>query len=296
MLKNVNDMLSFFRQTESFVATVQYTAARFKFMDRLVEKDYLCSLVLKYLYMTQNHNLIFKGGTLLSKVHANFNRLSEELDFMIPVPANATRNQRSKSIHSAKKILHDINYLLPIFTVKKELAGHNNSCQYTMELNYKSNLTGLTEKILIDIGLRDTLLMPEQFLEARTILMDPFNNDDSVELIQIIGLHLQEAYAEKIRAALCRKELAIRDYYDLDYCTENNLVALSDEKFLLLVKEKVRNEKHFHDPLDQKTYQTLYNKIKTELEPTLKTSSLDNFSLTRICNQLDTLKKDLTKF
>lgn len=68
MLDNIIDMTNFFQEEKEFVATVQYTAARFEFSDALVEKDFLCSLILKYLY-DEGMPLVFKGGTLLSKVH-----------------------------------------------------------------------------------------------------------------------------------------------------------------------------------------------------------------------------------
>lgn len=46
MLNNTDEMLGFFKQTKEFIAAAQYTAAKFEFLDVLVEKDFLCSLVL----------------------------------------------------------------------------------------------------------------------------------------------------------------------------------------------------------------------------------------------------------
>ena len=50
MLNNINDMLSFFAQQDDFNAAIKYTAGRFNFSARLIEKDYLCSLMLMYLF------------------------------------------------------------------------------------------------------------------------------------------------------------------------------------------------------------------------------------------------------
>ncbi|MBN2124216.1 MAG: nucleotidyl transferase AbiEii/AbiGii toxin family protein [Deltaproteobacteria bacterium] len=41
----------------------------------LIEKDYYCSLILHHLFSRETQ-LIFKGGTCLSKVYADFYRLS----------------------------------------------------------------------------------------------------------------------------------------------------------------------------------------------------------------------------
>lgn len=258
-------MLDFFQESKVFVTAVQYTAARFEFLDVLVEKDFLCSLILKYLYNKDDITLVFKGGTLLSKVHADFNRMSEDLDFMIPMARNVARYQRSESIKPIKELLNSINLKLPIFTVKQPLIGHNNSCQYTMELNYRSHLTQSYDKILIDIGMRDELFLPADSFKAKTLLMDPFVNDSMVEPFTVIGLNSQEAYAEKTRAALCRRELAIRDYYDLDYATMNGIIDFENEAFLLLIKKKVEHEVRFHNFKDPEVFTICRPKLKVSL-------------------------------
>jgi predicted nucleotidyltransferase component of viral defense system len=278
MLNDIDEMLYFFNQTKEFVTAVQYTASKFEFLNVLVEKDFLCSIVLKYLYNDLGNTLVFKGGTLLSKMYTEFNRMSEDLDFSIPIPRNAARNQRSQNIKPVKEVLGRINTKLPIFIIKKPLMGHNNSCQYTMELNYKSNVTQNYDKILIDIGMRDELLMPAYEARVKTLLIDPFSENNKVSPFAIIGLHPQEAYAEKTRAALCRKELAIRDYYDLYYASANGLIDFENDAFLLLVKKKVQHETNFHDFNDPVVIKHLQSKVTSELEPTLKKDGIMDFN------------------
>lgn len=65
------------------------------FGSKLVEKDYFCSLVLAFLFQDEASTLVFKGGTALSKIHTEFYRLSEDLDFVIPLPSSAHRPLRS---------------------------------------------------------------------------------------------------------------------------------------------------------------------------------------------------------
>jgi predicted nucleotidyltransferase component of viral defense system len=67
------------------------TASETGFSERLIEKDYFCSLLLKDLGVLFGQGLVFKGGTCLSKVHADFFRLSEDLDFGISVKPDASR-------------------------------------------------------------------------------------------------------------------------------------------------------------------------------------------------------------
>jgi len=60
---------------EVFRESLAYSEATTGFTATLIEKDYYCSLVLQYFFASDT-SLVFKGGTCLSKVHADFYRLS----------------------------------------------------------------------------------------------------------------------------------------------------------------------------------------------------------------------------
>jgi len=45
-------------------------------------------------FTAADDTLVFKRGTCLAKVHADFSRLSEDLDFVISTPVDATRTER----------------------------------------------------------------------------------------------------------------------------------------------------------------------------------------------------------
>ena len=77
-----------------FREALAYTVAETGFTARLIEKDYFCTVLLAYLAPLSS-DLAFKGGTCLAKVHADFYRMSEDLDFVIPSPCDASRRERS---------------------------------------------------------------------------------------------------------------------------------------------------------------------------------------------------------
>ena len=78
------------------VRSIELTARQAGFNPRLIEKDYFCSVVLEYLAASEPE-LTFKGGTCLAKIHSDFYRLSEDLDFSISTPLGASRKERSRS-------------------------------------------------------------------------------------------------------------------------------------------------------------------------------------------------------
>ena len=90
-----NNHLRLHEDPELFREAVTFTAAETAFVPRLIEKDYYCTVLLQYLAVAGG-GLVFRGGTCLAKVHAQFYRLSEDLDFVIPTSADATRADRSR--------------------------------------------------------------------------------------------------------------------------------------------------------------------------------------------------------
>src|SRR5690606_23171455 len=103
------------------------------------EKDYFCSVVLEDL-AALNTSLIFKGGTLLAKVHSGFYRLSEDLDFSISTGALATRKSRSASVAAIKPAISSLAERLPGMRIETPLTGSNGSTQYNAIVSYQSVL------------------------------------------------------------------------------------------------------------------------------------------------------------
>jgi len=62
-----------------FREALSYSEAVTGFTATLIEKDYYCSLILHHVF-DRDTPLVFKGGICLSKVYADFYRLSEDLD------------------------------------------------------------------------------------------------------------------------------------------------------------------------------------------------------------------------
>ena len=69
---------------------------------------------------------------------------------------------------------------------------------------------------------------PPVTLLARTVLLDPFRNAAAVKPFAVRVLSAREAYAEKLRAALSRRDPAIRDFFDLDHAFAVGNVSASD--------------------------------------------------------------------
>jgi predicted nucleotidyltransferase component of viral defense system len=263
-----------------FREAVRFTAAQTGFVPRLIEKDYFCTVVLEYLAASAAA-LVFKGGTCLAKVHAEFYRLSEDLDFVVPTPLDASRSDRSHRAAESKRAVGAIARQTPGLRVIRALKGANDSSQYAAVLGYASLLSPREETIKIEIGLREPLLRPSVRSEARTLLLDPISNAPLVPALPVPCLSRAEAMAEKLRAALSRREAAVRDFYDIDHAARRLGLRLKDPDLLALVRRKLAVPGN--DPVDVSPARiaSLRPQVEAQLKPILRDRDFAAFDLDR---------------
>ena len=261
------------KRPHEFMAALEFTSAETGFSARLIEKDYWCSLVLNALF-TIPCLLVFKGGTLLSKAYANFDRLSEDLDFTIPTTPDTNRVERSRRAHDVESLLENIRQDLNM-KWEEPWKGHNSSTQHTGKLTYPSVLGG-TGTILVEVGQREVVERPGTAVELKTLLLTPLFSEPIFQPIKVIGLSKDEAYAEKVRAALTRKEPAIRDIYDLWQAFEQKVITMDNPEWIAMTKRKCFAY-DLTDCCSAKRKAVFQSGIKTDLHPVLRSDVADAF-------------------
>jgi predicted nucleotidyltransferase component of viral defense system len=266
-----------------FREAILYTANMTGLNSQLVEKDYFCSVLLSVLYSDES-SLVFKGGTCLSKVYGGFYRLSEDLDFMISTSSDSSRSLRRKTIEPLKKIVGRVSDVLPFFTFLEHLTGRNNSTQYIAQVQYRSSIRPVPATIKIEIGLREKLLTLPQKGGVKTLLNDPFSRKPAVQEFSVLCMSPEEAYAEKLRAALTRKDLAIRDFYDIDYAVQGMGLDLSKKHFLDLAIRKLTVPGNDPVNITLSRKEMLKRQLETELKPILREKDFQQFDLDRAFN------------
>lgn len=266
--------------TELFRTAVTYTAATTGFQSRLIEKDYFCSVVLQYLF-SEGDSLVFKGGTCLAKVLVDFYRLSEDLDFVIPMDVGSTRAERSREAKPLKQAIDNLPQQLPVFRLQAALTGANNSTQYQAAVEYTSLISGQPDIIKIEIGLREPLLMPRLEGGARTLLMNPASGNPLVEPFQLSSISKDEAFAEKFRAALSRRDVAIRDFYDLDHGVRKEVITPGDKQLIDLVRQKLLVPGNDAADTSATRLTELRNQLDAQLRPVLREDDFNDFDLDR---------------
>ncbi len=277
----------------TFREAIDFTAGATGFFPSLIEKDYYCSLILRYLYEGENESLIFKGGTALNKIHAGFYRLSEDLDFSISLPSDSPRSLRSRSAKPFKIIVDALSSQISGLSTRTPLTGSNNSTQYNAKFEYTSCVADIANTIKFEIGLREELLCAPFHATALTLVQDPFSRKSLIAPFNVICLSVEESYAEKFRAALSRRQPAIRDLFDLQFGLSQKKINLEDIQFQKLVVKKLSIPGNSVIDLSEKREHLLREQLDLELKPVLRQDDYEKFDFDRAWQNLKEFSKKL---
>ena len=261
-----------------FRESLSYSEGVTGFTASLIEKDYYCSLILHHIFDRETP-LVFKGGTCLSKVYADFYRLSEDLDLVIPISVDTPRNQRRSKMDPMKKVFDELPAIVPGISVSRAFRGHNESRQYIGYLEYPSVVMDRQEKIKIEIGIREPLLLFSVNGEARTIIVNPFSGRPLLPVFTVHAIDMKEAYAEKVRAALTRTEPAIRDLFDLFYAVHKMKLDLDAPDFIIMVKKKLDVPGNTPVDIYLEYKRELGRQLEGQLRPVLRPADFDSFNM-----------------
>jgi predicted nucleotidyltransferase component of viral defense system len=272
---NAHEDVALFREA------VQFTAAESGFVPRLIEKDYFCTVLLAYLSGAAGQELVFKGGTCLTKVHSELYRLSEDLDYTIPVAKGTRRTERSKRAEQVKSALSKLNRAVPVFRLIETMKGANNSTQYVAVIGYNSMLGQQQETIKVEVSLREPLLARVIDGPAQTILRNPVTNKPMVMPFPVRSIDKNEALAEKFRAALSRREPAIRDFFDIDYAVRIGGLRPNNAEFIDQVGQKLAIPGNELVDVSETRLDALRRQVEPELRPVLRDRDFTEFDLDR---------------
>jgi hypothetical protein len=178
---------------------------------------------------------------------------------------------------------------MPAFRMVQPLLGANNSTQYIAVVGYKSLISGQQDTIKIEVGLREPLLTTVQVGSARTILINPVSDRPLLEPVSLPCISKIEAFAEKFRVAMTRRDVAIRDFYDIDFALRRLDINMSDEDLVKLVGQKLAIPGNDAVDVSGGRLQALRRQLETQLKPVLREKDYSDFNLERAIDAVVTM-------
>jgi hypothetical protein len=165
--------------------------------------------------------------------------------------------------------------------VIEQLRGANNSTQYIATLGYRSLVREEEESVKFEIGLREPLLTPTADGLAGTILLDPISGNPLVSPVPVSCMSLTETLAEKFRAALSRRDEAIRDFFDVDFAVRTLGLNPTDPKFVSLVRRKLGVPGNDSVDVSERRFLELRRQTESQLRPVLRDRDYARFDVNR---------------
>lgn len=230
-------------------------AKKLKFPEGLLEKDYHLTRILHKISEKKIKDLVFKGGTCLNKCYLGFYRLSEDLDFVYNQDTKELSKRQIKLI--LDKIRRGVIGILDElgFETSKKLGEGWKMLTSKLQprivgleiiTKYNSVINNSVQTIKLEISFRKKLRRPTKMMIIKHEFIDALGDPILRKDVEIEVIDLIENFAEKFRALVTRKNIAIRDIYDLYFILKNNLVKIDNELIdLILLKINENAEKKF---------------------------------------------------
>ena len=225
------------------------------FSSKLLEKDYHLTKMLHRIGEKKIKDLVFKGGTCLNKCYLGFYRLSEDLDFVYNKDVKGlTKLQIKRILDGLRRELFEILNELK-FKTRKELGKGWNMLTSKEDPKivgleiitmYDSLIDASVQTIKLEISFRKKLRNPTKMKAIKHEFIDALGDPILREDVEIEVIDLTENFAEKFRALVIRKNIAIRDIYDIYFILKSKILKINDEVMdLILIKINESMDKRF---------------------------------------------------
>ena len=285
---------------DEFLKVLDKTAQQKKFPLPMLEKDYYITLILSHV-VELSEDLVFKGGTCLSKIYFDYFRLSEDVDFSMKLPSGSvTRGVRRKHIQPIKDKIEKFAQSFGMKIEGTDNPGRNESKQYIYYFVYPSALRPIEGKIKFEVGLRYSPICQLEKRQVRHCFLHPFTGAALFDGGSVNCLTLKELVAEKLRAAATRLTIAPRDFYDLGFLIKSGFDFKNKELWRLF--EKKLAEDNFETDLEKykvnlgrsgKEIHDMKSRVETELLDVLTAEERKVFDLGKTLDALNEITKEL---
>lgn len=225
------------KSTENFKQSILITADIMNIDPVLIEKDYWVTYALNTIF---NHeigkDIVFKGGTSLSKCFGMVERFSEDIDLIVLRKENETDSKLKSKLKAISKRIDLILPEIEIENISKKM-GMNRKTAHTYEKIFKGNFGQIRDVIILEstwLGHHE----PFTFKAVQSFIGQMMLKNDQAEYAIQYGLMPFEVRVLEPIRTLCEKIMSlVRFSYTQD--------PIDD------LKQKIRHTYDLHQLLQQ---------------------------------------------
>lgn len=194
---------------ELFKQVVLRTADDMGVNAAIIEKDYYVTLFLKSIVNVQP-NIIFKGGTSLSKCYKLIERFSEDIDLNIETESGPTESQRKTLKNNIVSVIDDFGFSL---TNAPDILSRRSYNKYIVDYpSVFGDAEYLKENLIIETSVY-IRAYPTNRMKASSLIYDYLNRNGYKELVTKYNLEPFEVNVQTAERTLIDKVYALGDYY-----------------------------------------------------------------------------------
>lgn len=216
----------------------------------IIEKDYYVTAFLKEIVKLQQ-NIVFKGGTSLSKCYKLIDRFSEDIDLNIDTENGPTEGQRRRLKESIVAVIENFGFVL---TNPDNVRSRRSYNKYIVDYPTVFDGEYLKENLIVETSVY-IRAYPTNRMTASSIIHDFLLEHGYEELISQYDLAPFELNVQSAERTLVDKVFALGDYYLDDKITEHsrhiydlykllNVVQLTDELKALVAEVRAERSGH----------------------------------------------------
>lgn len=216
----------------------------------IIEKDYYVTAFLKEIVKLQQ-NIVFKGGTSLSKCYKLIDRFSEDIDLNIDTENGPTEGQRRRLKESIVAVIENFGFVL---TNPDNVRSRRSYNKYIVDYPTVFDGEYLKENLIVETSVY-IRAYPTNQMTASSIIYDFLLEHGYEKLISQYDLAPFELNVQSAERTLVDKVFALGDYYLDDKITEHsrhiydlykllNVVQLTDELKALVAEVRAERSGH----------------------------------------------------
>ncbi len=215
---------------ELFSQVVLRTSESLNIRPEIVEKDYYVTMLLKEIYSLMPE-IVFKGGTSLSKCYHLIKRFSEDIDLGIEAGASITESGRKRIKEVMLKAIEKAGLELDNADSVKSRHTYN---RYIVNIPNNNNSPYLKDKILIETAVYQKSY-PTKLMEATSLIYDYLSQNSFGDFIEQYELQPVTLKVQAAERTLVDKLYAVADYYMAGTFTEHSRHIYDIYKLLSVV-------------------------------------------------------------
>lgn len=197
------------KDIELFNEIVEKASENLKISEEIIRKDYFVSLFLKA-YKKVEPELVFKGGTSLSKCYGAVKRFSEDIDISFYNDGDAlTEGERRRINYHVRDACKELDYTIMNLD---EIKSRRNFNQYRVDTGFMNDSMAVRDSIIVEIALQ-TLTFPVELKFVDMYIFDYLNDNELDEIIKEYELEPFQIYAQDKVRTFIDKVFAVCDYH-----------------------------------------------------------------------------------